>query len=425
MRDKRKIIEHAKSALIVVLLISAVFLLYETGYYSSAFSSFDKIFFSNNDASQKIDASDAESGSMVSSRARMISVCLGPNGRYGSAYNSEFVEEDYSRFSAFLAEALGSASAPTIVDEAYWVKALESESVYFDYYSQQYLSLLSLQLGTKLSAGAQEAIASEFCLSCEGETVYLLYRCGDEFYSCSTAVSNTALRERIHEYIPNNALFSHSDKLLSGMKSSELILKTLNSVPAIQSGGNPDVGQMLEILMPALGVNEYTTSSYKESDGTAVYVDSNSVMRLSASGYASYELSGEAPKTASDTDVKAAIDFCWEIVNSTVGKSCGEANLYISQIDAGENGEFIVSYDYMLNGVPIRSGGRHAAVLIINNAELTNAELYFRSYLSSDAELKILPMYQAAAMASANGSEGIELRYYDVSEIIDCFWVNE
>ncbi len=425
MSDKKKIIEHIKSGIIVLLLISAVFLLYRTGYYSGVFEHVDSFIHAGNDASNDPDAADAESGHIVAPRAKQFSLCFGPMGRYASAYDSETVGEDYGRFSAFLAEALGTASSAAAVDEAYWIRALESESVYIDYFTPQQLSILSRQLGTELSEAADADIfASEFCLSCEDDSVNLLFKAGDKFYSGATAVSAAALRERMGEYVPNEAAFSYADKLLNGIRSSTLVIYKFNSVQGIESGV-PAAAQMLEQLMPALAINEYTTSNYKESNGTSVYVDSNCVMRLSPSGYAVYELSGEASRIAAGHDIESALELCWEIVRATVGKNCGSAELYLSNTEIRENGEYVFTFDYMFDGIPIHAGSRHAAVFTIENSALSNAEIFYRSYAATGETISIIPMYQAAAMCSAKFGAGLELKYYDNAEIIECLWVNE
>lgn len=427
MIDKKRIIERIKSAVIVLLLLSAVFLLYNTGYYSGVFDFFDRVVLSNNDFSQDSDSQGTELGQIVASPAKQFSLCFGPGGRYASAYDGEVVEEDYSRFSAFLAEALGSASQPRTVDEAEWIKALESESVYINYFVPQHLEVLSSQLGTEMSSMADvNVFADEFCLSCEsGGEVKLLFKSDNEYYFCDTAVSASALRERIAEYVPTESAFSYSDKLLYGIKNSTLVLKDFDSVRLIESSGIPASAQQLEMLMPAFGINEYTTSYYKEADGTSVYVDSNCVLRLSPYGHALYELSGDASVRASDKGFPSAIELCWEIIGATVGQSCGNAEVYLSGCEVIGEGNYIFTFDYMFNGVPIHIGSRHAAVINIENSALIKAEIIFKSYISTGDSVNILPMYQAAAMASAKSGEGLELKYYDSTDKIECLWVNE
>lgn len=425
MTDKKRIIEYIKSALIVLLLISAALLIYHTGYYSSAFEKMESIIRDNGE--HVLESGSAETGddNHVSARAKELSVSFSSGSRYASAYDSESVDEDHSRFSAFLGEALGSASAPQAVNKEKWIDALEGESVYIHYYTDQFLSTLSGRLGTVLSASAVDSMASEFCLLCGDTTAQLFYRSGEEYFVCETAVSASALKSRIDEYIPNNALFSHEDALLSGLRNSALVLKSISSVPEVAGEGGVQHSQLIEPLMTALGLNEYTSSQYSEADGTTVYVDSNSVLRVSPSGHVQFELNGEATRNTTAGSISAALDLAWELAGATIGANSGAADIYLSDFGYNEDGSFGIYFDYVINGIPLSLGSRNAAYFEINKTELVYAEMYCRSYSFSGEVQNILPMYQAAAIASADGKSGLSLVYSDKQETIDCIWVNE
>jgi len=84
-----------------------------------------------------------------------------------------------------------------------------------------------------------------------------------------------------------------------------------------------------------------------------------------------------------------------------------------------------VYFDYLMNGIPVWTGGRHAAVFTVSDGSLESAEFNFCSYSLTGQDLEILPMYQAAAIASANRCNEFSLMYFDTQENIECFWVNE
>ncbi len=424
MADKKKLVEHLKSLLIFLLLISALILLYSTGYFSSAMEKMGLIIHGGQESVGTTDPGSIESSNYGLAQAMEISVSARDGHRYSAMYDAETVDEDYSRFSAFLAEALGSASSPEVCNEAEWIRAVEGESVYIRYFAPQHIGLLAARLGTEFGIGNSEAAAEEFCLSCENNAVFLYYREEDNFFRCQSAVSDSVLMERIGEYRPNESFFSHSNRMLDGLKNSILIQRHLSEVPAIK-GGSVGMSQIMEPLMMTLDINSYTASQYTESGGTIVFLDGNSVLRISSSGIVRYELSGNSALRASGKDAESIIEFSWGIVGSTVGAVSEGAQLYLSRTESDENGNYTVYFDYLVNGIPVQMSTHHAAVMQYRGAGLESAEFCFRAYSQTGQSLQILPMYQAAAIASSKGADKLFLMYYDTVESIECVWVNE
>lgn len=421
MIDRTRFVEHIKTCVIVILLAVAVALIYFTGYYSSTFETVRDLLSDEIEISSGDTGSGAEKMGLGSVRAMELGVSFPGGGLYGCAYD-ESVDTAYGRFSAFLAEALGSAAHTRDIDRDTWLSYLEGESVYIRYFCPQSLEVLSVQLGSVLSGNASEAMASEFCLSCVDGTVILSYRSGEAFYSCTTAVSASALRERMNEYSTNEVFFSHRDSILGGLKDSLLIIRNLTSVPGIEASavaGNP---QIAEELMSFLGMNEHTASKYTESDGTQVFVTAESILRLSSSGFLVYE--NDSSSAFAEIELYDKLELCWEIIGGSIALHCGEADIYMSSLESDANGGYVISFDYMMNGIPVRCGGRHAAVFSFSDRALESAELYYRSYAAGDDTFYILPMYQAAAIASSENSS-IYLTYSDSTEKTECIWVNK
>ena len=424
MTDKKALIELVKSVLIVLLFMSAGLLLYLTGYYSGAFTNLDSSVRERVEGEDSAQINTNEIDKYAIAQAKEVSVSSGMGGRYSVAFDNEGVDEIYGRFSAFIAEALGSAGSPQKVSAERWLEALEGESVYVRYFSPQALASLSSLLGTRLSPNAQNISSDEFCLYRNENKVSLFYKSGNACYSCSTAVSGSALGERISEYSFDNSFFSHEDKLLDSLDKSLLILRNFSSVPTIESAV-PDSSAMLAGLMKAFDINEYTTSHYREAGGRSVYVDGNCILRVAASGNASYEFTGESAILADSPEIDSVLELAWLISMNTVGSSCGDAKIYLSGTEAGENGKLSICFDYLVNGIPVYLGDRHAAEYVFSNEILVSSELVFRSYEISGESISILPMYQAAAIASSEGKARISLSYVEAQDKTECVWVNE
>ena len=422
MADKKKLIEHLKSVLIVLLLISCSVLLYHTGYYSDTFDAINNFLISEVSVEQNGEGSTVDIKNYGKSHVMEFSVSFSDGSMYGCSYDGEEVENSYGRFSAFLAEALGSSYDHESANEINWLKAIEGEGVYMRYFAPQSTELLAMQLGTELPENGTEFMADEFCLSVSDDSVYLYYRSGKEFVRCRTAVSASALIERINEFTPNGAFFSNSDSMLRGLAKGRLIVDK-SFVPAVSSNSAPGMTHILNTLMPLLGMNEYTASHYDEANGTSVYIDSDSILRVSPSGSASCELNKSL--SAESPELCDVVSFCSDIVSRSIGNSCGEAEVYLLSVTQNLNGMNELTFDYLINGIPLINGSDHAAKFFVDGAEIYGVEFNFRSYSAADGYISLLPMYQAAAVAAAEGSSGIRLCYQESPDGIICNWVKE
>lgn len=427
MSKKERLIEAGKTLLIVLLLISAVFLMRETNYYNSAFEAISNMISAGTEGSQTSGDTDSEVENHAVVLPMGISVSIGEGNRYASAYDSETVAADFQRFSAALGEALGSAGEPGKINRATWKRALERESVYIELYSPQMLSILSKQLGTEMNSSAGEAFSSKLCLSCVDDDILLLYsdKNGD-YWSCDTALSQETLKGRLEEFLPNGASFSYESELLTGLDESTLILKALPEIHVVADNGSPSQQLMETLLFSTFGMNEYTASKYTESDGTAVYLDNSVILRVTPGGTAEVTSDSETVNELYADSFEDAINLCWDIALSTVGTASGAADIYISELLYGsDSGDYYFCFDYLLDGIPLELGERHAALFSFSSGRFEKAELLFKSYALSEQTLDILPMFQAAAIASSENRDEIKLVYSESGGGINCIWVDE
>ena len=93
---------------------------------------------------------------------------------------------------------------------------------------------------------------------------------------------------------------------------------------------------------------------------------------------------------------------------STLGGRCGEARLYLRSADETDRG-WEISFGYSLNGIPVQTEEGDAARFLVENGQITQFTLHFRSYAPAGTTAPVLPSRQAAAALGAMGLEGEEL----------------
>ena len=114
-------------------------------------------------------------------------------------YSEQELQSAYERYSATLAEALGSSGEPEEISEEAWRSALNETGVFFDFYCDFQLSSLAIWLGTDISGSAAGHTARRICIYLDEGQVWLSYiRSRDRggFYRCSTSVSASEFAAR-------------------------------------------------------------------------------------------------------------------------------------------------------------------------------------------------------------------------------------
>lgn len=420
----KRIIEWGKNALIVLLLICTVFLLKETEYYSTAFDYISGVFISTRDSIQASDKSEDSDGSGAYVYPMALSVSIGSGNRYASTYDEATVQADFQRFSAILAEALGSSGEPVKISRESWKNALERESVYVLMPAAQPLAAISRILGSDMAGSAGRMQSKELCLSCETGSVRLYYIGSDgNFYYCDTGVSDETLLARVAEFVPNNARFSHEISSLSSLRDSMLVPDHMPEILSVSAGGVPSAARIKELIFSEFEVNEYSVSEYTENDGTTVILDGERSFRLLSDGCVSYspEQAGVSPGGGG---LQEALELCWSIVSGTIALEGGDAAVYVSSVESPEEGFYEIKFGYAVNGIVVSMGEDvYAARFSFENGMLSHAFLRFKSYTLGQDALALLPVMQAAAIASESGEGGIELVYSESAEGINCVWV--
>ncbi|MGN1002403.1 MAG: hypothetical protein ACI4PC_06490 [Oscillospiraceae bacterium] len=422
MSKKRRAIEWGKTLLILALLVSAVLLGVKTGFGGV----FDpEMELGAAGAAGDSSAAGSELPAAWGARPVGIAVCFEGGQRGAWVYDEESVGDVFRRFSAALGEALGSAGQPEEVGEESFRAALETEGVFLRLLCEQPLGLLSRRLGAEMSAAAAGDRADMLCLCVEGEDAALYYRAGTgQFFRCATAVNAEALQSRLSELQPNGAYFAYERESLAGLESYTLIPDTMPQRYVVMGESRVPGDSETETLFSVLGINSYVVSPYTESGGTRVYIDGEKTLRIGPSGTVSFRCEGGDAVTLTETGAAAAAEAAWKIAESALLPYSGAADLCLSGL-TGEDGSYSLSFDYMIDGVPVTLSAGHAAQVTITNGAVTGVDLTLRFYTLTEETQTVLPALQAAAIVASGDSARLLLTYADSGESVDCKWVTD
>lgn len=417
MRDRKKrLVELGKDLVILLLIASVLFLGQKSGVIARLRTGI-------------VPAGETDSAvsAGVTAAATPFAVAVvgeNPGGRYGLTHGLARIEETYDRFSAALGEALGSSGEPEQVEESMWRKALTGPGVYFDYLYEQPLSLLAIWLGTEIDGGAASHTARRLCLAMEedGPALYYIRARYGEYYRCATALSASALSARLLEYPANGALFAFELDENSSVDAYSLLEQGMQSFARV-SAVNPLRDSSRLSALP--GLFEFSSvRSYSETDGT-VFVEGDATLRVSVDGTVNYRCKTGGLAVGTETmSPQTAVEAARRLCQSGPGANCGAASLTLSSVRYDQESDtYYVSFEYAVDGVPVRLTEGPAAELTVSHGYLREAVLRYRGYSAEAEAVEPLPREQALAAADAMGAAALTLTYVDTMRSVSLQWL--
>ena len=420
-KKRRRLIELCKDILIVLLALSAVYLTMRTqiGGLAGGNNRWIDRLVSGRPVGLLPTAGERTDVTIQPKPVRM-SVQLGSGGRYGVQYDQTAVDALFDATASLLGDALGSAQEPVQVTEAAWRDALSNAwGIYFDFQGTVPLTVLSASLSGAVNQALPEEGVRRLLLAEENGAVRLYYSNESTglYYACDTAEALTGhVQTAAAAYSPNGTVFAYETSYTE--LAPYVMVAATQVTPRVYHAVNP-VAQMSEAdretLVESLGFHPQSNNSYRSGDRLIVseWPDRLSILD---DGHVRYETSAsDEPKypvgtAGAPADAKAVAEATWSLAEQTLGQHCGAARIYLIGVEQMGEDEWAADYGYCLNGAGVELGTEgYAARFIIQNGQITEFELFFRSYTDTGEQSIVLPEAQAAAAMSAQRAEGCEL----------------
>ncbi|SHH64559.1 hypothetical protein SAMN02745823_00604 [Sporobacter termitidis DSM 10068] len=404
--NRRKLIELVKDAVIVLLVLSAVFLGWESrlfGNTSADAGSFMALWQSITGGTAGGSPAPAQQAAQPG-KPVAIALTDGAGGHYGVKYSLSELDNLYVNTARYFLEALSSAQPPQETDAQAWRAALKSLGVYFEYISPVRLSVLGDWLGiSNVAAGLEGAAARRLCVIDSGGKNYLYFQddATGKFYMAQTAVLSS-IADQTGAFSPNSAVFAF-EKNEDSAAPYTLLLPDVTEHPALDAANPLSSAAAKTKVLLTLGVSElpkpYTV------DDTEVYVRNNFIMYLSNDGTVSWTAQDEAPVYRVTTESEA-IDMAADMIADTLADYCGSSDtvaVYYDSTQEQAGGGYRIFFRYVAAGgaVYLRPDG-YAASITVKNGRISEMELRFRTYSVSTEPAVLLPEVQAAAAAGGD-----------------------
>ncbi|WP_409969713.1 hypothetical protein RFF05_07335 [Bengtsoniella intestinalis] len=349
-------------------------------------------------------------------------------GRYGSPHIST-QDTEFTLLKDLLAQGLSALSATASgTNEPTFLQAIDSSSIYFDFQLPLPSSVIAGMVG--LTETANQTQMQRLVLAPDDTNAVLLYWWdGDDTYAyITTDIDLVAFYELQESYQADNVFFAFEGSSLSSQLNNldpfSLFDTTTAAYPQL-SATTPTWNETT--LLTQLGFNPYTNSRYTETNGTQVVFQEDDRLYLSADGTVHYESDGQSRQltlslTQSTITAYGLSSSASYLLHSLLSSMMGEASLAISaytQLDT----QTIITFDYQIQGIPIAlSHGQPAATMVLEGNVVTDLTIYPRQYYQDDSDSLLLPLAQAAAVATRGSNLTISYVDYSASNL-SAMWI--
>ncbi|NCB62682.1 MAG: hypothetical protein EOM52_03565 [Clostridia bacterium] len=438
MEDKRKFswLEPVKTLLIVLLAVSAVYLLTRTSLTDATggglFSSISSLLPGGNGS---VGGAESELGSFV--RPVRMAVMNGKLGRYGVQYDQETMDSKFGgALLNLVSDALSGASAPRGVSAQTWRSALEASErpgVYLDFLGSVPCADLSVWLGGRASNPLLTGEVRRLLLTSNANGDAILYYNNEtdgSYYACDTSADlGTRLAAAVADFEPNGARFAFEDSAQYQGLASETLILTHAPTPQVYHVKNPIPSGSDELRQVIQSLNFHPQSNPVDLNDLLIR-EGTDTLRVSPSGVVSYySASTENPRfpvgdSGAPTNA-GMVEAAWKLLESCMTDRTGAARLYLAGLSE-EDGGTAIYFGYQLNGVGVQVGSDgYAARLVIQDRRIAAFTLQLRSYEDMGTTSIVLPEVQAAAAMDALHAAGSELLlcYLDQGSEVRASWV--
>ncbi|MEA4894118.1 MAG: hypothetical protein VB064_02530 [Oscillospiraceae bacterium] len=432
MKDKSSLVDMAKNLAIILLSLSAVFLLFKATVIGNG-SFLDGIYglFGDSSASDTVELPENEVAELASDPVYLLVTAANGSSHYAVKYGSDDKEKLIAQFSTDLGDALGSSGNPEEVSVEQWRTALLASGVFFDYLYPQPLCAIASSLGTEINGGASLDTARRFLLSSDGEELVLYYlsESNGKIYRCNTALSFSSLEPKIAECPIGSASFAFElGKDFSALDPYFIFSHEKKALRAVNVSNPVRDGYDGAVLLECFGLNSRVVSEYTESDGSVAYVEGGKSLRIESSGKVIFDTSEDSGiligSSSGELTITDCISACSKIVKNSIGQISGEGVTELVNVsNLSSPSSCIISFGYYVDGIPVTlPNGKNAASFQILDGKIVKAELYLRSYTFPGETIVPLPEEQAAAIAKSTGGEPL-LTYEDKGDSVAFTWI--
>ncbi len=396
--------EKLKNALIIVLILSAVVLGWQSrlfGNTSGDLSVLTTLLSGHAGAPSDPDRAAAEAQTREAARPVTAAATNAAGLHYGARYDTQALDALYEQSVLAMSEAFDTASPPYKIDEYAWRKALLSQGIYFEYLTPVKISVLAGWLGTEIAADWGEMETRRLCIAESGGIVRLYFQQSDTgyFFTANTSI-NGSLGQVTDSLGVNSAVFAFEVDGAPAPRDPYALLMPDVTLHRVVYADNPlDDEAVVSLALEDLGITDQLSYPDPDGSGAETYIDNEFTLKFNPTdGTAIYRLRETGGQPKEPMTEGEVIEIARRAVAGSIARYCGDAVVCYESISADSDGGYKVRFRYIVAGGVVqlyRDGA--AAVVTVRDGKIAEMTLRYRSYNISDEQEALMPELQVSA----------------------------
>ncbi|MBR5479780.1 MAG: hypothetical protein IKU84_06340 [Clostridia bacterium] len=334
-------------------------------------------------------------------------------GRFGAAYHGGSVNALYDKLRPYIAEALSGNMHET--SEVFWISALDKKGVLIDYEGNIPAFALASDLG---SDAVMPDVYCRYLLITE-DNIYLKDTQREVYHVITHKLGEKWLDGALFGLNATKCTLAYEAKntrvsFETLMFDRNISSFTINSVNSQTTFGDSQLSALLKVF----GMNYNTCGRHIEKDGSKVYIEDLSTLKISPDGYVTFEsedaseLSLSIPSQGEKPTVQEIVEGAGSIVDMLCSFAGGDASLYLREVYE----EGTIKYGRSFGGIPIdKSGSGYAAEVYLSGNKVVRLGFHMRGYTATATATYTLPQKFAIASVDEGNFGVLSLRYNDNS----------
>ena len=400
----RRTIDRLENGIIVLLVCSALFLVYQSGLVQN---------FAGQGAGTRGESVFTGVQNTALSRGTPVRLMVQlDDGRYGAQYDQTLVDQLYaSGLSELLTDSIEAMESPRTVTQEVWQQAIAQSGpwVFYDFlYNVSFTA----------QSGQGEGAARCFLLTTRGGRADMVYYYNEEtgdYYAGQIQDTTLTLPASLDGLQPNGGQFVFEVPELAQVLAPYGILLDQPPTTTVYTAANPVASWGEEertALLDALDFNTRALTIYESADGT-VMQEGSDTLRIQEEGKIIYHASDSSQarfqalsQREKDLQIKAE-----EVLDLVTAGQLGEGRMFCQSIETLEDETVELTFCYLLDGAQVQLGEEGwGAQFVFSDSALTSFTICLRTYTATDRTQRALPERQAAAAVTALGQTGKELQ---------------
>ncbi|MDO5547538.1 MAG: hypothetical protein Q4F79_03540 [Eubacteriales bacterium] len=352
-----------------------------------------------------------------------VKLAIRSNGSmFGIQYSASGVAEAYRLMEDMWSAALSSAGRLEPVQQNEYVAALKNDMAFVEFDGSIPLELIAGWMGAETPQGGDARTCGGLLLSRTGTESYRLFvrdAVTGTAYSATTELTTAQFSSTAESFVANDCtMAAETDTVIA---PDTLQFTGEQTFVSITFG--PYTGSMATILealrMDGRAAQE---TAYATGDSTRVYVDDESVVRVTQDGVLTYRsetgLRAYEQRTLREQEARQKCaqlgrNLSAELLDAM--NSGGEAHLTKAYVD--DNGRYVTVFSMRINGVPADNDLGYFARYEFEEGAMVRADVVLRTCEAAGSAVTVMPE-KVAASSLRDATAMLSLRYTDRVDLL-------